>query len=214
LSGALAGPGRTVPAGCGPSVGIAGLTVGGGLGILGRTYGLTCDHLLRAQVVLADGHIVDCDQHHDQELFWALRGAGGGNFGVVTSFVFRTVPAPTATVFQLSWPLAHAAALIGAWQAWAPTAPDALDATLRLTAAGDGERPPQAELGGAVLGPVLGPDADPAHPPDQLVARAGADPTAAARRHPPYRAAKRHLDGLGSVSEQRQQASGGQTAPP
>jgi FAD/FMN-containing dehydrogenase len=209
LYDALAEHGRTVPAGCGPSVGIAGLTLGGGLGILGRTYGLTCDHLLRAQVVLADGHIVDCDQHHDQELFWALRGAGGGNFGVVTSFVFRTVPAPTATVFQLSWPLAHAAALIGAWQAWAPTAPDALDATLRLTAAGDGERPPQAELVGAVLGT----DADAAQLLDQLVARAGADPTAAARRHLPYRAAKRHLDGLGSVDDQREQASGDQPPP-
>jgi FAD/FMN-containing dehydrogenase len=75
--------GVTFPAGCGPCVGIAGLTLGGGLGILGRKHGLTCDHLLAAQVVLADGRVVDCDQQHDGELFWALRGAGGGNFGVV-----------------------------------------------------------------------------------------------------------------------------------
>jgi FAD/FMN-containing dehydrogenase len=84
----LAEHGLTIPAGCGSSVGIAGLTLGGGLGILGRKHGLTCDHLLRAQVVLADGRVVECDEHHD--LFWALRGAGGGHFGVVTSLVFRT----------------------------------------------------------------------------------------------------------------------------
>jgi FAD/FMN-containing dehydrogenase len=203
LYDALAEHGLTIPAGCGPSVGIAGLTLGGGLGILGRTYGLTCDHLLRARVVLADGRTIDCDQHHDQELFWALRGAGGGNFGVVTSLVFRTVPAPPATVFQLTWPLAHAAALIGAWQAWAPTAPDALDATLRLTAAGDGGRPPQAE----VVGAVLGSEADAVRLLDQLVARAGLDPTTAARRQLPYRAAKRYLAGLGSVDDQRERAA-------
>src|SRR5512132_4488530 len=137
----LAEHGLTIPAGCGPSVGIAGLTLGGGLGILGRKHGLTCDHLLGAQVVLADGRIVDCDEHHDEELFWALRGAGGGHFGVVTSLVFRTLPAPGVAVFQLTWPPA-AAAVVQAWQAVAPEGPDEFDATLRLTA-GDGERPPR-----------------------------------------------------------------------
>jgi FAD/FMN-containing dehydrogenase len=200
---ALAEHGLTIPAGCGPSVGIAGLTLGGGLGILGRTHGLTCDHLLRAQVVLADGRVVDCDEHHDEELFWALRGAGGGNFGVVTSFVFRTLPAPAATVFHLAWPLAYAVTVVQAWQAWAPTAPDALDATLRLTAAGNSERPPQADLVGAVLGS----EADAAGLLDELVARAGADPAPASRRHLPYRAAKWYLDGLGSVDDQRERAA-------
>jgi FAD/FMN-containing dehydrogenase len=76
---ALAEHDLTIPAGCGPTVGIAGLTLGGGLGILGRSHGLTADHLLAAQVVLADGRVVDCDQQRDPELFWALRGAGGGS---------------------------------------------------------------------------------------------------------------------------------------
>src|SRR4029450_7437572 len=103
LYDALATHGLTIPAGCGPSVGIAGLTLGGGLGILGRKHGLTCDHLPRAQVVLADGRVVESDEHHDGELFWGLRGAGGGHFGVVTSLVFRTLPAPWVTGFQLTW---------------------------------------------------------------------------------------------------------------
>ena len=119
---ALDAHGLTIAAGCGPTVGIAGLTLGGGLGILGRTHGLTSDQLLGAQVVLADGRIVDCDEDRDEGLFWALRGAGGGMFGVVTSLVFRTVPAPATTIFQLFWEHTHAAAVIDAWQAWAPDA--------------------------------------------------------------------------------------------
>jgi FAD/FMN-containing dehydrogenase len=192
----LAEHGLTIPAGCGPSVGIAGLALGGGLGILGRKHGLTCDHLLGAQVVLADGRVVECDEHHDGELFWALRGAGGGHFGVVTSLVFRTLPAPAATVFHLTWPPAAAAAAVQAWQVWAPDAPDELDATLRLTA-GDGERP----LGVEVVGTVLDGDADAADLLGDLVGRVGVDPVAESRRQLPHRAAKRYLEGLGSVED-------------
>jgi hypothetical protein len=197
LYDALAAHGLTIPAGCGPSVGIAGLTLGGGLGILGRKHGLTCDHLLRAQVVLADGRVVDCDEHHDGELFWALRGAGGGHFGVVTSLGFRTLPAPAATVFQLVWPPAAAAAVVQAWQAFAPDGPDELDATLRLTA-GDDQRPPGVE----VVGSVLDGEADAAELLDELVDRVGADPVEASRRHLPHRVAKRYLEGLGSLEDQ------------
>lgn len=86
--------GLAIPAGTCPSVGIAGLTLGGGLGILGRAYGLTSDSLLAAQVVLADGRIVECDQYHRADLFWALRGAGAGNFGVVTEFALASEREP------------------------------------------------------------------------------------------------------------------------
>jgi FAD/FMN-containing dehydrogenase len=193
LDDALATHGRTIPAGCGPSVGIAGLTLGGGLGILGRKHGLTCDPLLGAQVVLADGRVVDCDEHHDGELFWGLRGAGGGHFGVVTSLVFRTLPAPAATVFHLTWPSAAAAEVVQAWQGFAPEGPDELDATLRLTAAGDGERLPGVE----VIGAVLDGQADANDLLGELVDRVGADPMEASRRHLPHRAAKRYLEGSG-----------------
>jgi FAD/FMN-containing dehydrogenase len=87
---ALHARGRTLPAGCGATVGIAGLTLGGGIGLLGRRYGLTCDRLVGAQVVLADGRVVDCDLDRDADQFWALRGAGGGQFGVVTALRFDT----------------------------------------------------------------------------------------------------------------------------
>jgi FAD/FMN-containing dehydrogenase len=209
LYDALATHGLTIPAGCGSSVGIAGLTLGGGLGILGRKHGLTCDHLLGAQVVLADGRVVDCDEQHDGELFWALRGAGGGHFGVVTSLVFRTLPAPATTVFRLVWPPAAAAAAVQAWQAFAPAAPEELDATLRLTAAGDGER----QLGIEVVGSVLDGEADATELLGELVARVGADPVEASRRHLPHRAAKRYLEGLGSVEDRERSGPEG-PAPP
>jgi FAD/FMN-containing dehydrogenase len=198
--------GLTIPAGCGPDVGIGGLTLGGGIGVLGRKYGLTCDNLLRAEVVLADGRVVECDDQRDEELFWALRGAGGGNFGVVTSFVFRALPAPMATVFHLVWPLAHAAALAQAWQAWAPTGPDELDATLRMTASGDGERPAAVEL----VGTVLGSEADAAKLLEELVAQAGADPASASQRPMPYREAKRYLNELEAGDDQHEQAAADQ----
>lgn len=75
----------TIPGGTCPSVGIAGLTLGGGLGLLGRTYGLTSDRLVGARIALADGRTVACDEHHEGDLFWALRGAGTGHFGVVAT---------------------------------------------------------------------------------------------------------------------------------
>jgi FAD/FMN-containing dehydrogenase len=209
LYDALATHGLTIPAGCGPSVGIAGLTLGGGLGILGRKHGLTCDHLLGAQVVLADGRVIDCDQDHDGELFWALRGAGGGHFGVVTSLVFGTLAAPATTVFHMTWPPAAAAALVQAWQGWAPDAPDEVDATLRLTAAADGERLPGVE----VVASVLDREADATELLGELVGRVGADPVEVSRRDLPHRSAKRYLEGLGSV-EDRHERSGPEQLPP
>jgi FAD/FMN-containing dehydrogenase len=192
---ALDAHGLTIPAGCGPSVGIAGLALGGGLGILGRKHGLTSDHLLGAQIVLADGRVVECDDHYDGELFWALRGAGGGNFGVVTSLTFGTLPAPAATAFHLVWPHTRAAALIDAWQHWAPAAPDALAASLLVTTSGDADRPPVVNLFGAMLGT----ESDTAELIDQLIARAGVDPMLAFRKQMSYRETKRYLAELGDA---------------
>lgn len=189
--------GLTIPAGCGPSVGISGLTLGGGLGILGRKHGLTSDNLLGAQVVLADGRIVECDGHHHGDLFWALRGAGGGNFGVVTSLVFKTIPAPTATAFHLTWQHRDAASVIDAWQHWAPVAPDELAASLLITASGDVEEPPVAN----VFGAMIGTEAEAAELLDDMVVRAGAAPASKFLEHMPYREAKRCLAELGPGDE-------------
>jgi FAD/FMN-containing dehydrogenase len=186
---------RTIPAGSCPSVGIAGLTLGGGLGILGRKYGLTSDHLLAAQIVLADGCIVDCDKDHDQELFWALRGAGSGNFGVVTSLTFRTHRALSATNFHLTWSHTRAAGAIAAWQAWAPAAPDELYASLLLSAGGDPKQPPMVDL----FGSMLGGEHDTAQLLDEYVARVGGDPTSEFLRQMSFRETTRYWAGLGNT---------------
>lgn len=124
--------GRSLAGGSCATVGITGLTLGGGVGVLVRAYGLTCDSLTEVEIVTADGTVHTASAKNDADLFWACRGGGGGHLGVVTSLTFSTQPAPTVTMFSLSWPAASAAAVVSAWQAWAPTADPKLWSTLKL----------------------------------------------------------------------------------
>ena len=183
---ALVEHGVTIPAGCGPEVGIAGLTLGGGLGIMGRRHGLTSDSLVGATVAL-DGRLVKCDEQREPELFWALRGAGGGRFGIVSSFTFRTVPAPQMTAFDLRWPFTEAAALVEAWQTWSPDAPDELAASLLITAGADPDEPPVVKVFGAMLGSKAETEAVLGH----------LDPATAELFHGSHREVKQHLAGAG-----------------
>ena len=132
VANGLAADGLVVPGGTCATVGIAGLTLGGGQGVTGRRYGLTCDSLQAATVVLADSSVVHCDANRHDDLFWALRGGGGGNFGVVTSFTFNAHPLTHLTICSLSWPWSQAAHVLRAWSDWAPSAPHDLWSSLRL----------------------------------------------------------------------------------
>ncbi|MEU9125032.1 FAD-binding oxidoreductase [Streptomyces sp. NPDC048506] len=130
----LAAHGVTIPGGSCPTVGISGLTLGGGHGVVSRAYGLTCDSLVGATVVTADGKTVDCDAKQHSDLFWALRGAGNGNFGVVTELRFRTHPAPRAVMAYMTWPWAKAAKVLGSWQTWGPAQADEIWSACHLDA--------------------------------------------------------------------------------
>ncbi|GAA4045189.1 FAD-binding oxidoreductase [Streptomyces shaanxiensis] len=130
---ALAAKGVTIPAGSCPSVGVSGLTLGGGHGVTSRAYGLTCDSLTQATVITADGKQLTANATTNKDLFWALRGAGNGNFGVVTELQFKTHPAPQAVTAYMTWPWSKAAALIKAWQAWGPTQPDEIWSALSIS---------------------------------------------------------------------------------
>ncbi|MFK0116758.1 FAD-binding oxidoreductase [Streptomyces sp. NPDC090994] len=137
---ALAARGVTVPAGSCPTVGIAGLTLGGGHGVVSRAYGLTCDSLTGATLITAAGEQLTADAGEHPDLFWALRGAGNGNFGVVTELRFRTHAAPQGVTAYLTWPWARAAEVVGAWQEWGPDQPDEIWSSLHLESA-DGATP-------------------------------------------------------------------------
>lgn len=151
---ALAQYGLVLPAGTCPTVGIAGLTLGGGVSVLSRKFGLTCDNLLAAQVIVADGRVLTCDANHEPDLFWALRGGGGGNFGVVTSFTFRVHQVASLSLFTLRWPWGAAAAVLDAWQGWAPQAPDELWSSCWLQATSDKYANPIVQVNGVYIGGV------------------------------------------------------------
>lgn len=129
---ALAARGRGIAAGSCPTVGIAGLTLGGGVGVLTRAWGLTCDQLTSAEIVTADGVARRCDARSEPDLFWALRGAGGGSFGVVTSLTLATHAVETLALGTLTWPWTDARAVVAGWQRWMASAPEALWSTLHL----------------------------------------------------------------------------------
>ncbi len=118
--------GLAVPFGIVSTTGVAGLTLGGGTGYLTRKYGLTIDNLLEADVVLADGSFVTASKEHHPDLFWALRG-GGGNFGVVTSFLFQAHPVGIVYGGPIFWEAApHAKTVMRAYRDFLPTAPEEL----------------------------------------------------------------------------------------
>src|SRR5262245_1519708 len=111
--------GLAVPGGVVSTTGVAGLTLGGGLGWLHRKYGLTCDNLIAAEVVTADGSLVRASGTENEELFWALRG-GGGNFGVVTAFEFQAHPVGPTVMFGCAmYAAADAVEIMPAWRDWA-----------------------------------------------------------------------------------------------
>ena len=129
--------GLAVPSGIVPKTGIAGLTLGGGVGWLIRKYGMTIDNLLSCQVVTADGKVVAASASENQDLFWALRG-GGGNFGVVTSFSFQAHPVHTVVGGLIVYPRAAAFDVIRNYRDYIESAPEELTAYAALLHTPDG----------------------------------------------------------------------------
>jgi hypothetical protein len=123
-----------IPAGSCFPVGVAGHSLGGGFGLLGRPFGLACDSILSMEVVDASGKILTASEQENPDLFWALRGGGNGNFGVVTSFNFRTSSVNMVAKFAITWskPVAQAVKLVQAWQQWLEGLSPAVTCTLHL----------------------------------------------------------------------------------
>jgi FAD/FMN-containing dehydrogenase len=134
-----------VPLGVVSRTGVAGLTLHGGLGFLSRKYGLSCDNLLAAEVVTADGSIVQADAKRNADLLWALRG-GGGNFGVVTSFEYKLHPVgPTVFQFLVMYPIAHALQVLRFFREFMADAPEELMALGILWNSPEGDPIPEGK---------------------------------------------------------------------
>ncbi|PEL11964.1 FAD-binding oxidoreductase [Bacillus sp. AFS017336] len=112
--------GTTIPAGTESSVGLVGLTLGGGIGMLSRLYGLTCDNLLEVEIAVSNGKgkakIIKANKKQNSDLFWACRGGGGGNFGIVTSLKFKVHPISNVSIFSIIWEWEDFEAVFEAWQ--------------------------------------------------------------------------------------------------
>lgn len=136
----LAARGVSVPAGSCPAVGLSGLVLGGGQGVVSRRYGLTCDRITAAQVVLADGRAVTASADDEPDLLWALQGAGSG-FGIVTALDLRTHLTTGLSTSRHVFPWSAAASVLTAWTAHLPAADRSVWSTCHLLATGDDTGP-------------------------------------------------------------------------
>jgi FAD/FMN-containing dehydrogenase len=145
--------GVAIPAGTCPSVGIGGHALGGGFGLASRAWGLASDNLRSVQIVTADGKILTADRNRHSDLYWACRGGGGGNFGIVTRLVFGTHAVSQGSYFIATWPWAEVEDVLGSYLHWAATAPDALGSVCRLATGPGG---PTVQVFGQFLGSETG----------------------------------------------------------
>ncbi len=134
--------GMAVPTGINSTTGISGLTLGGGLGHLTRKCGLTIDNLLEADVVLADGGCVKASATENKDLFWALRG-GGGNFGVVTSFLFKLHPISTVFAGPMLWDISDSKEVMQWYREYIKDAPDDINGFFAFLTVPPGEPFPE-----------------------------------------------------------------------
>jgi hypothetical protein len=130
--------GLATPLGVVSVTGIAGLTLGGGLGWLNGCYGLACDNLISADVVTADGQLLTASTQENEDLFWGIRG-GGGNFGVVTSFEYQLHPVDVVLAGALSYPLSTASQVLRFYDDFVKAAPDELSTAVSLALIPAGE---------------------------------------------------------------------------
>jgi FAD/FMN-containing dehydrogenase len=152
----LAQQNQSVPGGSCPTVGITGLALGGGVGVLARMYGLTCDAITAIDLVTVDGQAIRCTENSEADLYWAHRGGGGGNFGIVTAIEFQTHATQSLTHFLVRWDWSHAHDVVTAWQEWLPTTPNELWSSLHVDGAGSSLDTPHVYASGVFVGSPSG----------------------------------------------------------
>ncbi|MET9396631.1 FAD-binding oxidoreductase [Kitasatospora sp. NPDC002965] len=199
VTNAVAPYGLAVSGGFCPTVSLGGFLQGGGIGLLTRHVGISSDKVTSARVVLANGRTVTASPDDHDDLYWALRGGGGGNFGVVTSYTVKAVPLATLTLANLSWTFDHAVDLLDAWAHWLPDAPRTLGggAVVGLPAA------PGAPPFISVLIGSVGTEAELSAEIGRLVSLVGAVPASRNSFTAPYRSVMMGLYGCGSFTQEQ-----------
>lgn len=129
----------TIPSGTCPTIGVSGITLGGGYGLLSRQLGMTCDNVLEVEMVTAQGKIIRANDSQHSNLFWACRGGGDGSFGVITSFTFRVHPIEYVARYRITWDFAVLEKVVRYWQTWAPHTDACLTSLLLVPAHNQGD---------------------------------------------------------------------------
>jgi UDP-N-acetylenolpyruvoylglucosamine reductase len=130
--------GFAIPTGTCPTVGISGLTLGGGVGMATRKWGLTCDNLVAVHIILADGTKVRASTHEYSDLFWACRGGGGGSLGVITAFEFKLRKQPEVYTFSIKWHARDMEDALEEWQSYLKDMPKEMSCVFKVTMNGNG----------------------------------------------------------------------------
>ncbi|WP_330297742.1 FAD-binding oxidoreductase [Streptomyces sp. NBC_00503] len=197
---ALAPYNKQVIAGTCPTVAPGGFISGGGIGFQTRKFGLGSDRLRSAQIVLADGRLIRASETSYSDLFWALRGSGGGNFGVVTEFEVAPIDAPRMVFFSTMWAWDKAEQVFAAWQTWQLNASVNLGSALiyNLPDAAPGNVPMVIITGG-----YHGPESEAQAALAQLTSLVGAQPTSTFASDLPYADAMKTAYGCGDLTQEQ-----------
>ncbi|MFI7081497.1 FAD-binding oxidoreductase [Micromonospora sp. NPDC049903] len=193
---ALAARGRQIVTGTCPTVCAGGFITGGGVGWQTRKFGLGSDRMVSAGVVLADGRYVRASSREEPDLFWALRGGGGGNFGVVVDYEVQPIAAPTLVRYTAVWPGERAETLLAEWTAWCAAAPHELGSSLLLVPPVDGGGAEMVLITGVHLGARAGLDRAFA----ELTERAGEPPLSLVVNESAYAEAMKQSYGCESLT--------------
>lgn len=126
--------GYAIPTGTCPTVCVTGLTLGGGIGLLVRSFGLTCDSVVSITLLTAKGEVIEVSENNYPDLFWALRGGGNGSYGIVLGWTFKMHAVPVCSFYELAWDFdkEKAYCIIRTWQKWVAKLPSTINSSIRL----------------------------------------------------------------------------------
>lgn len=205
---ALAPLGLQLVTGTCPTVRAGGFISGGGVGFQTRPFGTASDQVVSAKVVLADGRIVNCSATSEPDLYWAVRGGGGGNFGIVVDFEVRPVEAPRMVTYNTLWSYEDAPAVIAAWQAWMLEASRKLGSSLFVLPPGGGGTAGEPLI--RIYGGHHGTEAELTAALAELTERAGVQPVSSTTHDDSFSEAMKSLYGCGELTLDQCHRSGSQ----